>query len=195
MEPIILESGYLRRQEYFRILGLPFSIMPPLIDESPGDIRDPGKLAETMAVRKVKKIIELMKGSSPPWICGADTVISVEGEVYGKPQDREDAQRMLRRLQGREHQVLTAVALYCDSNGLIDCRLVQSSVSFSPLTEGEIDWYLDTGEWQGVAGSYRIQGLGRCFVSTINGSYSAIVGLPMHEFYVMLKANGYPFGE
>jgi septum formation protein len=195
MEPIILASGSLRRQEYFRILGLPFSIMPPLIDESPGDIRDPGKLAETMAVRKINKIIELIKGGNPPWICGADTVISVEGEIYGKPRDREDAQRMLRRLQGRDHQVFTAVALYCDKSGFIDCRLVQSSVSFSPLTEGEIDWYLDTGEWQGVAGSYRIQGLASCFVSAINGSYSAIVGLPMHEFYVMLRANGYPFGE
>jgi septum formation protein len=169
--------------------------MSPLIDESPGDIQDPGKLAETMAVRKVKKIIEVIKSGSPPWICGADTVISVDGDVYGKPQDREDAQRMLRRLQGRDHQVLTAVALYCDNSRSIDCRLVQSSVTFAPLTEQEIDWYLDTGEWQGVAGSYRIQGLASCFVSGINGSYSGIVGLPMHEFYVMLRANGYPFGE
>jgi septum formation protein len=169
--------------------------MPPLIDESPGDIRDPGKLAETMAVRKVNKIIELMKGSNPPWICGADTVIAVDGDIYGKPQDREDAQRMLKRLQGREHEVLTAVALYCDNSRIIDCRLVQSSVSFAPLTDGEIDWYLETGEWQGVAGSYRIQGLASCFVSSINGSYSAIVGLPMHEFYAMLRANGYPFGD
>jgi septum formation protein len=195
MESIILASGSLRRQEYFRILGLPFSIMPPLIDESPGDIQDPGKLAETMAIRKVKKIIELMKGGSPPWVCGADTVIAVEGEIYGKPQDREDARRMLSRLQGREHQVFTAVALYCDNSGIIDCQLVQNSVSFASLTEGEIEWYLDTGEWQGVAGAYRIQGLASCFVSTINGSYSAIVGLPMREFYAMLRANGYPFGD
>jgi septum formation protein len=195
MVPIILASGSLRRQEYFKILGLPFSIMSPLIDESPGDIRDPGKLAETMAVRKVKKIIEVIKSGSPPWICGADTVISVDGDIYGKPRDREDAQRMLRRLQGRDHQVFTSVALYCDNSRSIDSRLIQNSVTFAPLTEGEIDWYLDTGEWQGVAGSYRIQGLASCFISAINGSYSAIVGLPMHEFYVMLRANGYPFGE
>ncbi|MDR0450918.1 MAG: Maf family protein [Treponema sp.] len=195
MEPIILASGSLRRQEYFRILGLPFSIMSPLIDESPGDIRNPGELAETMAVRKVKKIIEVMKSGSPPWICGADTVISDDGDVYGKPQDREDAQRMLRGLQGRDHQVFTAVALYCDNSRNIDCRLIQSSVTLAPLTEGEIEWYLDTGEWQGVAGSYRIQGLASCFIASIDGSYSGIVGLPMHEFYVMLRANGYPFGE
>jgi septum formation protein len=168
--------------------------MPPLIDEDPGDIRDPGELAKTMAVRKVKKIIELMNGN-PPWICGADTVIAVDGSIYGKPRDREDAHGMLSRLQGREHQVFTAVALYCGNNESIDCRLVQSFVTFAPLTEGEIEWYLDTGEWQGVAGSYRIQGLASCLVSAIKGSYSSIVGLPMHEFYVMLRANGYPFGE
>jgi septum formation protein len=193
MEPIILASGSLRRQEYLKILGLPFSVIPPLIDESPGDIRDPGKLAETLALRKVNRIIELAKGS--PWICGADTLVSVGGDIYGKPRDREDARRMLRGLRGREHRVFTAVALYCGAGGNTDCRLVRSSVSFAPLTDEEIDWYLDTGEWQGVAGSYRIQGLGGCFVSAIQGSYSAIVGLPIHEFYVMLKANGYPFRD
>jgi septum formation protein len=193
MEPIILASGSLRRQEYFRLLGLPFSIMPPLIDEDPGDIRDPRKLAEDLSIRKVKKIIDLLKGRNPPWICGADTIISVDGDVYGKPKDREDAQRMLRRLQGREHQVITGVSLYNGGAETIDCRSVVSEVSFAPLTEAEIEWYLGTGEWQGVAGAYRIQGLAACFVSGVRGSPSSIVGLPMHEFYVMLKENGYPY--
>jgi septum formation protein len=195
MEAIILASASSRRQEYFRILGLPFSIMPPLVDESPGDIRDPGKLAGTMALRKVNKAIEMTKENRPLWICGADTVVSVGEDIYGKPRDREDARRMLGQLQGREHRVFTAVALYCGGSGNTDCRLVQSSVRFAPLTEREIGWYLDTGEWQGVAGSYRIQGLGGCFVSAIEGSYSAIVGLPIHEFYVMLRDNGYPFRD
>jgi septum formation protein len=195
MEPIILASGSLRRQDYFRLLGLPFSIIPPHIDEDAGDIRDPQKLAEEMAARKVKKIIELMKGSNPPWICGADTVISVDGDIYGKPQDRDDALRMLNRLQGRDHQVITAVALYCGNSEIIDCRSVHSSVTFIPLSADEIEWYLETGEWQGVAGSYRIQGLASCFVSSISGSYSSIVGLPMHEFYVMLRSNKYPLGD
>jgi septum formation protein len=169
--------------------------MPPLIDESPGDITDPRQLAEEISIRKVKKIIELMKGRNPPWICGADTIISVDGDIYGKPKDREDAQRMLQKLQGREHQVVTGISLYSGKTESIDCRSVISAVSFGPLSYQEIEWYLNTGEWQGVAGAYKIQGLAGCFVSGIRGSPSSIVGLPLHEFYVMLKENGYPYGD
>jgi septum formation protein len=194
MEPVILASGSLRRQDYFRLLGLPFSIMPPLADESPGGITDPRELAEALAVRKVNKIISLLKGRNPPWICGADTVISVKGEIFGKPVNREEAREMLLRLQGRTHEVITAVALFNGKKKAVDCRSVLSAVSFVPLSEEELEWYLDTGEWQGVAGGYKIQGLGGCLVSRIEGSYSAIVGLPLHEFYAMLRDNGYPYG-
>jgi septum formation protein len=194
MEPIILASGSLRRQEYFRILGLPFNIIPPQIDEDPGDTTNPQELAEDLAIRKVKKIIEFLKGRTPPWICGADTLLSVDGTVFGKPRDRDDAQRMLQSLQGRTHQVITGLALYSGKSNTIDCRSVISEVIFSSLDEGQIEWYLETGEWQGVAGAYRIQGLGGCLISAVHGSYSSIVGLPMHEFYAMLRDNGYPYG-
>jgi septum formation protein len=194
MESIILASGSLRRQEYFKLLGLPFSIMPSLIDESPGEITSPKELAENLAVKKVKKVIETLKDRLPSWICGADTIISSGGEVYGKPKDREDAGNMLRRLSGREHEVITALVLYNGKTGTMDCRTVSSSVTFAAITEGEIEWYLNTGEWQGVAGAYRIQGLASCFISSIKGSFSAIVGLPMCEFYAMLRDNGYPYG-
>lgn len=193
MEPIILASGSLRRQEFFRLLGLPFSIMPPLIDETIIQGMKPRKMAEDFAVRKIKKVLELMKGRIPAWICGADTIISVDGEIYGKPQDREDAGAMLSRLQGRSHEVITAVALKNPGGG-IDCRSVVSAVSFARLSQEEIEWYLNTGEWQGVAGSYKIQGLASCFITSITGSPSAVVGLPMNEFYVMLRDNGYPYG-
>ncbi|MDR3161833.1 MAG: Maf family protein [Spirochaetaceae bacterium] len=195
MEPIILASGSLRRQEYFRLLGLPFNIMPPLLDEKIEEHLSPREGAENCAVKKVRKIIDIIKSRSPPWICGADTIISVDGKVFGKPADREDAQRMLVMLQGRTHEVITAVALYNGRNKTIDCRSVTSAVSFAPLSKEEIEWYLDTGEWQGVAGAYKIQGLAGCFISIIKGSYSSIVGLPMHEFYVMLKENGYSYGK
>jgi septum formation protein len=195
MEPIILASGSLRRQEYFRLLGLPFSIIPSQIDEDPGDITNPQELAEDLAIRKVRKIIEFLKGRNPPWICGADTLITVDKIVYGKAQDRDDAKRMLQTLQGREHQVITGVALYSGKTNTIDCRSTVSDVIFTPLTEDQIEWYLGTGEWQGVAGAYRIQGLGACFISAVRGSYSSIVGLPMHEFYAMLRDNGYPYGQ
>ncbi|MDR1239529.1 MAG: Maf family protein [Treponema sp.] len=193
MEPIILASGSLRRQEFFRLLGLPFSIMPPLIDETITPGADPRKAAENFSVKKIKKVMELLKGRIPAWICGADTVISVDKIIYGKPKDREDAGAMLSRLQGREHEVITAVALR-NPDGVIDCRSVASTVSFARLSEKEIEWYLNTGEWQGVAGSYKIQGLASCFITGIKGSPSAVVGLPMNEFYAMLRKNGYPYG-
>jgi septum formation protein len=195
MEPIILASGSLRRQEYFRLLGLPFNIMPSLIDETYEEGLSPRETAEDLAARKVNKIIELLKGRTPPWICGADTVISVDKDIFGKPLDRDDARRMLFSLQGRDHEVVTAVALFNGREKFLDCRSVTSVVSFAPLQENEIEWYLNTGEWQGVAGAYRIQGLADCFVSSIKGSFSSIVGLPLHEFYVMLRENGYPYGS
>ncbi|MDR2101133.1 MAG: Maf family protein [Treponema sp.] len=194
MEPIILASGSLRRQEYFRLLGLPFNIMPSQIDETYEEGLSPREIAENLAVRKVNKIIELLKGQTPPWICGADTVISLDGHIFGKPLDRDDAQRMLLKIQGRDHEVVTAVALFNGKEKSLDCRSVTSIVSFAPLRESEIEWYLNTGEWQGVAGAYKIQGLANCFVSSIKGSFSAIVGLPLHEFYVMLIENGYLYG-
>jgi septum formation protein len=195
MEPIILASGSLRRQEYFKLLGLPFSIMPAHINESPQAGLSPREQAEDLAVQKVEKIVNLLSTRLPGWVFGADTLISVDGEIYGKPADREDAQRMLQRLQGRDHEVITAMALYNGKVRTTDCRSVVSAVSFAPLLKEEIEWYLNTGEWQGAAGSYKIQGLAECFVTGITGSYSGIVGLPMREFYVMLKENGYSYGE
>jgi len=194
MDPIILASGSLRRQDYFRLLGLPFNIMPAKLDERPRPGQTPGDYTRDMAVRKVNAIITQLQGRIPQWICGADTVIAVDGEIFGKPADRAEARTMIERLSGREHGVFTSVALFKGKNQNIDCRTIESTVCFAALSEYEIEWYLNTGEWQGVAGSYKIQGLGGCFVDSIKGSYSGIVGLPMREFYSMLIQNGYQYG-
>jgi septum formation protein len=194
MEPIILASSSLRRQDYFRLLGLPFSIMPSMLDEIPKSGQSPHDYTRDMSVRKINKILEQLRGRIPRWICGADTVISVDSEIFGKPQDRNEAKIMMEKLQGREHTVSTSVALFSGKTQATDCRSVESNVVFAPISDDEIEWYLNTGEWQGVAGSYKIQGLGGCFVSSIKGSYSAVVGLPIHEFYVMLLENGYQYG-
>jgi septum formation protein len=194
MEPIILASGSLRRQEYFKLLGLPFNIMPAKLDERPKPGQAPGDYTRDMAVRKINAIVTQLNGRIPQWICGADTVIAVDGEIFGKPSSRSDAMAMIERLSGREHEVFTTVALFNGKTRNIDCRTVESQVRFTPLSPGEIEWYLNTGEWQGVAGSYKIQGMGGCFVVSIKGSYSAIVGLPLHEFYDMLIRNGYQYG-
>jgi len=194
MEPIILASGSLRRQEYFKLLGLPFNIMPAKLDERPRPGQTPEEYSRDMAIRKINAIVGQLQGRIPRWICGADTVISLDGEIFGKAPDRSEAKTMIERLAGREHEVFTSISLFSGKTQSIDCRTVRTGVSFAPLSDTEIEWYLNTGEWQGVAGSYKIQGLGGCFVTSIDGSFSGVVGLPMHEFYVMLIQNGYQYG-
>jgi septum formation protein len=168
--------------------------MPARIDEGNPENLKPRELAEQLAIRKVNTVVELLSSRLPNWIFGADTLLSVDEEVYGKPEDREDARRILGKLQGRSHEVITAMALYNGRKKSVDCRSVTSTVTFAPLQSEDIEWYLGTGEWQGVAGAYKIQGLAACYISGIHGSYSSIVGLPIHEFYVMLKENGYAYG-
>lgn len=194
MEPIILASGSPRREEYFRLLGLPFEVLPAMIEEVPREGLDPRQAAADFAVQKVRRALELTKDRPARYICGADTIVSVDGGIFGKPAGRKDAKRMLGFLSGREHEVITAVALYSGWTGKTDCRSASCLVTFAPLSATEIEWYLDTGEWEGVAGGYRIQGLAACFISSITGSPSAVAGLPLRDFYVMLRENGYPYG-
>ena len=194
-EPIVLASGSPRRIDYFELMGLPFSCVTPDVDESIDENAGPQALAEELALKKVRKVVETLKDKNPPWVCGADTLIALDGKIYGKPKDRNDAGSMLRVFSGNTHEVISAVALYSAKTGKTDCRSVVSAISFAPLSDGEIEWYLDSGEWQDAAGSYKIQGLASCFVSKISGSYSSIVGLPLREFYVMLRDNGYPYGS
>ena len=194
MESIILASGSPRRQEYFKLMGLPFSILPALIDEDQITEKNPEKLTEVLAVRKVKKVIEIMKDRLPRWICGADTVIATGNKIFGKPGNREEAAGMLEKLSGKQHRVITSVALYNGHRKKIDSRSAVCTVTFAKLSKKEIEWYLDTNEWQGVAGAYRIQGLAGCLITQIKGSPSTVAGLPLNEFYAMLRSNGYPYG-
>ena len=194
MDSIILASASPRREEYFRLLGLPFTCIAPSIDESFDGEAEPRALAEGLAIRKANSVVEALKGRFVPWVCGADTLIALDGAIFGKPLDRLDAGRMLRAFQGRDHRVISAVALYNGRAKTMDCRSSESIVSFAPLSEGEIEWYLDSGEWQDAAGAYKIQGLASCFISAIKGSYSSIVGLPLREIYAILRDNGYPYG-
>jgi len=175
-------------------MGLPFSILPAEIDESKITQTNPLRLTSELAVKKVEKVIEVMKDRLPKWICGADTIITTDSKIFGKPSSREEAAVMLKGLSGRQHKVVTSIALYNGQEKKIDCRSASCTVSFASLTEAEIEWYLDTNEWQGVAGAYRIQGLGGCFITQIKGSPSTVAGLPLREFYVMLRDNGYPYG-
>jgi septum formation protein len=199
MEPIILASGSPRRQDFFRLMGLPFTCIPAMIDETPPPGLTPRQTAEELARRKALAVAERPHSppptpSPPPWIFAADTIVVLESEIFGKPTGRDDARRMLERLAGRRHEVITAMALYNGRRGTTDCRSKTSEVAFAPLTEAEIEWYLDTGEWEGAAGAYRLQGLGACLIEAVNGSPSGVAGLPLCDFYAMLRDNGFPYG-
>jgi len=194
MESIVLASSSQRRIDYFTLLGLPFSCVSPDVEEIFDEKAEPQTITEELAQKKVTKILEILKNENPLWVCGADTLIAMNGKIYGKPKDRDDAGNMLRLFSGNTHEVISAVALYSGRTQKADCRSVVSTISFAPLSDGEIEWYLDSGEWQDAAGSYKIQGLASCFITKISGSYSSIVGLPLREFYIMLRDNGYPYG-
>ncbi|MDR0289878.1 MAG: Maf family protein [Treponema sp.] len=195
MEPIILASGSPRRQEFFRLLALPFVCMPSMIDETPLAGLNPRQATEELALRKTMSVVARLERESPPeWVFGADTVVVLGGEVFGKPGSRDAARAMLERLAGRSHEVITAMALYNGRVKKTDCRSAVAEVRFAPLAAADIEWYLGTGEWEGAAGAYRLQELGAVLIESIKGSPSAVAGLPLRDFYVMLSDNGYSFG-
>ena len=189
-----MASGSLRRQEFFKLLGIPFSIIPAGIDEIYPGQTNPLKITGELAKKKVEKAIQVMSKNLPKWICGADTVIALDGKIFGKAATREEAAVMLHELSGKQHKVVTSIALFNGREGKIDCRGASCTVTFAQLTDEEIEWYLDTNEWQGVAGGYRIQEKAACFITKITGSPSNVAGLPIREFYAMLRDNGYPYG-
>jgi septum formation protein len=197
MEPIILASESPRRRDFFTLMKLPFVCIPAMIDETQQEGVEPRRFAEELALQKALAVAN--KTNEGPeaavhWVFGADTIVVLDGKIFGKPTDRADAHRMLCEFSGKRHDVITAMALCNKRTGKNDCRSVTSGVEFAALTEAEIEWYLDTGEWQGAAGAYQMQGLGGCLVKSIQGSPSCVAGLPLHDFYVMIRDNGYSFG-
>jgi septum formation protein len=196
MEPIILASESQRRRDFFKLMGFPFLCIPAMIDEGHKEGLEPRQFAEELALKKALAAAGKTDepGAAVQWVFGADTIVVHDGKIFGKPTDKADARRMLNVFSGKRHEVITAMALCNRQTGTTDCRSVSSEVEFAPLTDAEIEWYLNTGEWQGAAGAYQMQGLAGCLIKQIHGSPSAVVGLPLHDFYVMLRDNGYHFG-
>ena len=196
MEPIILASSSPRRQEILKLLNIPFKVIIPNIDETISSAIEPEEIPEFLAREKVTAVIH----SLPPqqeilWILGADTIILKEGKIFGKPDSRVQAEAFLREFSGKTHQVITSVVLYNGRKKTFVSKNAVTKVTFSELSDKEINWYLDTEEWHGAAGGYRIQSLASCFISNIEGSYSGAVGLPIFELYDILKEQGYSILE
>jgi septum formation protein len=142
-----------------------------------------------------------VRAAAPPAarapVLGADTMVVIDGETLGKPEDAGEARRMLLRLSGRSHQVLTGVALLDPVSrtgqqpaGSLLTDVVATRVTFAALEPGELDWYVDSGEPMGKAGAYAIQGLASRFVTRVEGSYANVVGLPIAEVWAMCRRLG-----
>jgi septum formation protein len=182
MTTLYLASGSPRRQELLTQLGLSFERLVPGIEERRLPQESAGHYVARLA-RKSAGGVALAPRDLP--VLGADTIVILNGEVLEKPRDAGHAAEMLRMLSGKTHQVMTAVAL-ADKQLTLDC-LVVTEVTFRLLSEQDIASYVASGEPLDKAGAYGIQGLGGCFVRKINGSYHAVVGLPLVETYELLS--------
>ena len=195
---IYLASQSPRRRDLLKQMGVSFDVLP--LRTAPGrmdviEVPRPGEGAvdfvRRMASEKAAsgwRAVEGRKLLRFP-VLGADTVVEVDEQILGKPAGRDEAADMLRRLSGRSHWVHTAVALQQDARQ--EVRLSSSLVTFAPLQAEERERYLDSGEFAGKAGAYAIQGRAALFVVRINGSYSGIMGLPLHDTAVLLKDFGF----
>lgn len=180
---IVLASTSPRRAEILTALRIPFVVDAPEIDESALD----GETAAQTALRLARAKAGRVASRHPRrWILGADTLVVLDGAMLGKPTDTEDARRMLAMLSGREHVVVTGVALVRqgrDGRALVE----ESGVRMAGLSPEEIRWYVDTGEPMDKAGAYAVQGLGARFIEGVTGSYTNVMGLPARAVYRLMR--------
>jgi septum formation protein len=193
METIILASGSPRRRELLTKVKLPIKVIPPDIAEDYSSGLPVPEMVVQIARKKVEAVLSLFKTESPRWVLGLDTVVEIDGKVLGKPSGPEEAESMLRMLSGRVHRVFSGIALLVRRGKPIEEEVVCTEVKFRAMEPGEIHFYIETGEWAGAAGAYRIQERGAFLVDWIKGSYSNVVGLPLEAFYGILVRNEYHF--
>ncbi|MFK3791026.1 Maf family protein [Pseudomonas piscis] len=179
MNPLYLASGSPRRRELLTQIGVPFTVIGADIDETPLAAETPAAYVERLARGKAAAGRAALASDSTACVLGADTAVVLDGRILGKPRDQADALEMLMALSGREHEVLTAVALLDGQRS--QARVVRSLVRLRSISEQEARRYWDSGEPRDKAGGYAIQGLAAVFVAGLNGSYSAVVGLPVCE--------------
>lgn len=184
---LILASASPRRRELLNTMGIrKFAVRPSSHEESLDPSLEPGKAVEKIALGKARDIAS--SASRGDVVLAADTLVFLDGEPLGKPRDETDAARMLAALSGREHTVVTGLAVI--AGGHVQTRSVSTAVRFAPLTKEQIDWYISTGEPMDKAGAYGIQGKGGMLIEGIDGDYYNVVGLPVHALAGMLQRAG-----
>jgi septum formation protein len=174
---IILASASPRRRAILEQLGVEFTVEPPDVEEL--ERGDPRELVVENALRKARA-----RARPGELVLGADTAVVVDGEPFGKPPDLEAARELLRRMSGREHEVMSGIAVCEDAGERSD--LAVTVVRFRELTDADLDWYLASGEWREHAGGYAIQKHGAALVESIEGDYFNVVGLPVAALLALL---------
>lgn len=197
---IYLASRSPRRRELLKQIGINFEVLimrsfPAVradVDETPRPGESPGdyvtRIASNKAMTGWTRALERRLPRLP--VLGADTTVTLGGEIIGKPLNTDDAVKVLRKLSGQEHEVFSAVAVAMNDN--VTTKLSRSRVRFAELTDSMIQDYVDTGESMDKAGAYGVQGKAATFIAEINGSYSGIMGLPLFETAQLLKQVGFP---
>ena len=187
---VILASKSPRRREILSMLGVKFEILSADADES-SDIREPAALVRELALRKGRATRELLQArgewNADTLIIASDTVVAVGGQILGKPRDDEDAKAMLRLLSGKEHQVISGVALLWGDRECADFDT--TGVRFADMDEEEIDWYVQSGEPSDKAGAYAVQGLASMWIKGLDGDYFNVVGLPVYKLNTLAQAH------
>ena len=206
-QTLVLASGSPRRVELLAQAGIePDRLLPTHVDETPLRAEHPYSLARRLSHAKAVRAVELLAAEAgaraaetrqeavaepgKPYILSADTVVAVGRNILPKAELVDEASQCLRLLSGRAHRVYTGLALVTPS-GKIRQKVVETRVRFKRLTRDEIESYLASGQWQGKAGGYAIQGLAGSFVIKLVGSYSSVVGLPLAETFTLLTGEGY----
>ena len=198
---LILASASPRRKELLLQIGVKFDVCGVDIDETPFSNESPLAYVSRMATEKAQCCFALQKATDSLVVLGSDTSVIVDNNILGKPKDYLDCRNMLLRLSGKTHQVMTSVCILINksenSEGSPDifCKVVTTDVCFKVISGKQIEAYWQSGEPQDKAGSYGIQGFGAAFVERIQGSYSAVVGLPLAEVADMLGIAGVPIWQ
>ena len=182
---LVLASASERRSELLKKMGLDFKVVPSNINENEFNNLPGSKLVQKLAKAKVENVADLI--STPAIIIGADTVVEYENKILGKPDNKIQAEKMIKLLENTNHQVLTGLAVLSTEDDNILVNYDETEVFMCELSKKEIDNYIKTGEPFDKAGAYGIQGKAAIFIEKIVGSYFTVMGLPLHLLHKMLK--------
>lgn len=185
LPPLVLASASPRRAELLARLGIPFVIRPSGADEDDLAHLEAAQQAQALAQRKVAQVWQ-----PGEWALGADTVVSLNGQVLGKPSSADQQRQFLRMLSGKTHTVYTACALQQPEGGLVSF-IEAAQVHFRPLADWEIEWYTQLGEGMDKAGGYGVQERGMVLVRGIEGDFFTVMGLPVAALWQVLQHSGY----